>query len=229
MAEPNGSGACGVGKAQWVCGVDLSGPANPAGTALVWCACGTTCLTYRGTIWPASDADVLDQITVLARSGPLAVGIDAPLSYEDGGGMRSCDRELARTLKANGSGFVGVMSPTLSRMVYVTLRGIGLARAMQGLNGSMIRIAEVHPGATMALRGAPEGGLRSYKKATRPAADLCQWLVQQGLRGLSGSEWKTSHEVDAAAAALATWKWLRQESVWLAPAQPPARPYDFAC
>ncbi|MFO7958184.1 MAG: DUF429 domain-containing protein [Candidatus Brocadiia bacterium] len=216
-------------EARWICGLDLSGPANPGHTVLAWFSSEDEHLTYRSALCPAGDADIVKKVEELAGSGPVAVGIDAPLSYRDGGGMRPCDQKLAEALKEAKMNFVGVMAPTMVQMVYITLRGIGLARTLGLVTHGGVRTVEVHPGAVMALGGASRAALKQYKKSEKPLPELRDWLSEQGLHELPPDSFGTSHRIDAAAAALGVWKWLLGESVWLAAAQPPQRPYDFAC
>jgi predicted nuclease with RNAse H fold len=215
----------------WICGLDLSGPSRTTDTALAWFAMEADGLRYASHQSDLSDAAVCIRLSDLCAAGQVAVAIDAPLSYEDGGGYRPCDGSLKSAVTAAGRGFVGVMAPTMTRMAYLTLRGIGLARRLEGLgHGNRLRIVEVHPGAVMALRGAPPRWMRSYKKGARTApGKLVDWLGKQGLYGLPGDFGSTSHEVDAAAAALGAWHWHTARSAWLWPAEGPHMPYDFAC
>ena len=214
---------------RWVCGVDLSGPANAAGTAVECFSLQDGRLDYHSSLCPASDAQIVECVGKLAESGAVAIGLDAPLSYKDGGGMRDCDKELSSRLKKKGFNFIGVMPPLLTFMAYLTLRGVVLARGLELTCGNRVHVVEVHPGAAMALQGAPKDALAVYKKSEKLPPELRGWLVNQGLHDLPEHIPGTSHQIDAAAAVLATWKWLTGKHAWLAPADPPARPYDFAC
>ncbi len=215
----------------YVCGLDLSGPANSAGTALMCFSAAAGRFRWKSLLTPANDAQIIERLQALAADGEVALGIDAPLSYNDGGGLRDCDKDLKQRLRENGLGFIGVMPPTLTRMVYITLRGIWLTRTLAALpEGRRIRMVEVHPGAAVGLRGAPREVLRRYKAGgAEDVRAMKSWLAGQGLTGLPRAFPRSAHEVDAAAAALAAWKWQAGESVWLAKAEPPGRPYDFAC
>lgn len=73
-----------------VLGVDLSGPANHADTCMAW-------RDAQGQI--QFECDCSDEAIVkwvAAQPQPLLVLIDAPLSYQDGGGYRSCDGNPSR-------------------------------------------------------------------------------------------------------------------------------------
>ena len=71
------------------------------------------------------------------------IGIDAPLSYQDGGGDRPQDKSIRQFIKKHGLSGSSIMPPTLTKMVYLTLRGIGLTRRIMLLNDSQnIRMVE---------------------------------------------------------------------------------------
>ncbi len=214
----------------FVVGADLAGPANHGDTAFAWFAPEGDTLQYRGHLTSVSDAAALELITMLTAQGDVVVGLDAPLSYQDGGGFRPGDSLLRQALNSVNAHYVGVMSPTMFRMMALTLRGVILARLFTELPAPP-RLVEVHPGAAMALRGARLDHLRAYK-TRQPGAGaarqaLREWLGRQGLLGLpdlSGSP----HLTDAGAAALAAWQWRQGRPAWLHPAEPPLHPYDFA-
>jgi len=91
------------------------------------------------------------------------------------------------------------------------------------------RIVEVHPGAAMALRGAPIDDVRTYKTDSGAQQQLLGWLFSQGMICKQLHQNPEDHAVAACAAALAAWKWDRGETRWVEPAAPPHHPYDFAC
>ena len=115
----------------------------------------------------------------------------------------------------------------MSRMAYLTLRGIAVARAIE-MSSPEIRIVEVHPGAAMALRGASVDDVRTFKTDPSSRGRLASWLSTQGVTGLPG-EPATDHELAACACALAAWQWSLGSPAWLAEAHGPLSPYDFAC
>lgn len=210
-----------------VIGIDLSGPRNVADTCV-------TVFDERGGelhfVWAlqaAGDQQIFEMISELSKSERVAVGIDAPLSYQPGGGDRQSDKELRRLVKEKGGG-VGVMPPIMIRMVYLTLRGVALTRTLEALK-LPIEIVEVHPGACMLLRDAPAEDVKKFKHDPVARVNLCRWLGTQGLNGLPSGDGLTDHYVAACAAALAAWGWANGSPVWRSPARPPERPYDFAC
>ena len=137
-----------------VVGIDLSGPRNVADTCLV-------CFEERGeeihlleVCEGADDDRILQVINSFKPEERIVIGIDAPLSYNPNGGDRPSDRELRRLVHERGAR-VGIMPPTMIRMVYLTLRGMHLTRLLETLTPQHpLEIVEVHPGASMLLRGA---------------------------------------------------------------------------
>ncbi|MFP3489293.1 DUF429 domain-containing protein, partial [Staphylococcus sp. SIMBA_130] len=78
----------------------------------------------------------------------VTIGIDAPLSYQPGGGDRPSDRALRQRIVKAGMRSGSIMTPTMTRMVYLKLRGISLSRGLE----ANAHIVEVHPGAAIGLR-----------------------------------------------------------------------------
>ncbi len=213
-----------------ILGIDLSGPANLADTCLAAFEAHGGELHFLQALSAADDARILEIASSL-HDDELVVGLDAPLSYQSGGGYRPSDRALRDRLREHGCK-AGVMAPTLTRMAYLTLRGISVARTLESAPlKARTRIVEVHPGAGLCLRGASAEDLAVYKQPGRSDARrrVLGWLAGHGLAGIPAETPDTDHLVDACAAALAAWAWGRGEPVWNFPAQPPFHPYDFAC
>ena len=211
-----------------IIGIDLSGPRNVADTsAAVFRAQGTG-LLFEHAIHNADDRAINDLVSNIGMTDGVTVGIDAPLSYNPGGGDRPSDRALRRQVHAKGR--AGVMPPTLIRMVYLTLRGIALTRALETLKPQLdIRIVEVHPGAAMLLQDAPPLDVAAFKSDKAARLRLLDWLQTKGLHDLPRPESTSDHFVAACAASLAAWQWAIGKPAWCVPAQPPDHPYDFAC
>lgn len=214
----------------YVMGIDLSGPRNLADTHCAIFAERAVDLRFVQALHGAGDQQIIDRVSGLGSSGSIVVGIDAPLSYNPGGGDRPSDTALRRLVQQHG-GHVGIMPPTMIRMVYLTLRGIALARELESLEPRLdIRIVEVHPGAAMVLRHAPQADIGSVRRNLEARLRLLDWLETQGLKGIHPPDDGTpDHFVMACAASLAAWDWARGRPKWCSPAQPPAHPYDFAC
>ncbi len=211
-----------------IIGIDLSGPRNMADTCVAVFRARPGSLFLAQVAHGASDRQVLDLVSNLGSEWRTVVGIDAPLSYNAGGGDRPSDRELRRLAAQKGR--VGVMPPTLIRMVYLTLRGIALARELETLRALMnLQIVEVHPGASLLLQGAAAADVATFKHDVAARLRLLDWLQGMGLEELPAASEPSDHFVAACAAALAAWRWSDGKAMWCFPAQPPEHPYDFAC
>jgi predicted nuclease with RNAse H fold len=210
-------------------GLDLSGPSNSVETALVVFKSSqkgflSTCAMSLG----ADDNDILYSTRRFKLEGDIVVGIDAPLSYNIGGGDRPSDSKLRENIISAGLKPGTVMPPTMTRMVYLTLRGISVARLLKA-DCENIKIVEVHPNAAMVLRGAPTNDVINYKKNEQSRCDLLKWLGQQGLENIENVSKPTDHYVAACACALAAWKWHQNKSVWIHRSEQPIHPFDYAC
>jgi predicted nuclease with RNAse H fold len=211
-----------------VLGIDLAGPLNKAHTVAAGFCARKEALEYRFDQGDLGDRQIRALIEAeFPADAQLVIGLDAPLSYNPEGGDRPADSALRRRLIAAGLPAGTVMAPTMSRMVYLTLRGVILARSLTALR-SDCRLVEVHPAGAMALRGAPAADIRKLKKTKAARRSLLDWLAAQGLAGLPPSV-ADDHTLAAYAAALAAWDWSRGRACWAHPALPPEHPYDFAC
>jgi predicted nuclease with RNAse H fold len=212
-----------------VIGIDLSGPRNVADTCLVSFEAQGDGMHLTDAREGADDDRILEAVFSPGSKERIVIGIDAPLSYNPGGGDRPSDAELRRLVHEKGSR-VGVMPPTMIRMVYLTLRGITLARMLESFKPQYdLQIVEVHPGACMLLRGAPAGDVAAFKKDPSARRHLLDWLESKGAKEMRRHMRITDHFVAACAAALGAWQWSLGKSVWCFPSGPPRHLYDFAC
>ncbi len=211
-----------------IVGIDLSGPSNARDTCAVVLRGRKGSAVYAHHLPIAGDPEILDLATELAGKGQVVVGLDAPLSYQPGGGLRLRDRSLRDRIVERGMRHGSVMPPTFNRMAYLTLRGLGVARLLGTLDPEKVRVLEVHPGAAFGLRGAPLASVLAFKKRPEHRASLLDWLSTQGILSLPPTE-PSDHFVAACGAALAAWEWSRGRSAWLAPPEPPFHPFAFAC
>ena len=212
-----------------VLGIDLSGPVNTADTCLAIFESRGEKLVFRDSRQGAGDSQILEAVTTHAKAGELIIGLDAPLSYQPGGGDRPSDADLRRLVKAKGGG-AGVMTPTMTRMAYLTLRGVALTRMLESLRPAVnLRIVEVHPGAVLLLRGASPRDVAGFKRDRGARRRLLDRLEAQGLQNLPRGEGTSDHFVAACAAALGAWQWALENPAWVARAVLPQHPYDFAC
>jgi predicted nuclease with RNAse H fold len=212
-----------------VVGIDLSGPRNFADTCLVSFEERGEEIHLIDVREGAADDQILEAISSLGQTEPITIGVDAPLSYNPVGGDRPSDSELRRFVQAQG-GRVGIMPPTMIRMVYLTLRGLHLTRLLESLEPQYdLGIVEVHPGACMILRGADPDDIRKFKTESSARGRLLDWLETKRLKGISRADIVTDHYVAACAAALGAWQWGLGKPIWCFPAELPHHPYDFAC
>jgi len=212
-----------------VVGIDLSGPTNVKDTVFLAFEVLGTEIRLHQAIQGAKDHDIHAAAEELLSLGKVVVGLDAPLSYNPGGGDRPGDKALREKVIRAGLHPGSVMAPTMTRMAYLTLRGTAIARILSSFPEPKPEIVEVHPGAAMALRGAPIADLRAYKMDPAAQQRLLGWLKRQGLDFKDMYKPLDSHHVDACAAALAAWKWHKGDAVWVEPASPPHHPFDYAC
>ena len=212
-----------------VIGIDLSGPRNFADTCLVAFETREEKIHLVDVREGADDNQILEVVSGLGQNERIVIGIDAPLSYNPKGGDRPSDSELRHLVHAQG-GQVGIMPPTLIRMVYLTLRGLHVTRLLESLKPQYdLGIVEVHPGACMILRGADADDVRKFKAEPLARGRLLNWLETKGLTGISRTEIVTDHYVAACAAALGAWQWSLGKSIWCFAANLPHHPYDFSC
>lgn len=210
-----------------IMGVDLSGPSNHSDTSCAIFERHADGLLYRQHVSHLADADLLHLVNGAFRGASLTIGLDAPLSYQDGGGDRIRDRELRQELVRLGMPSGTIMTPTMTRMAYLSLRGIALSR-MLGSTHPDAAIVEVHPFGSLAMAGAPVDDVKAVKKDASARVRLASWLASHGMDNLPEQAF-SDHELAAFGAAWAAWKWQSGKSSWSAPAEPPAHPHAFAC
>ena len=211
-----------------IVGIDLSGPRNIADTCLASFEGRAEEIHLVDVCEGADDSQILRAVSGLGAKERVVIGIDAPLSYNPGGGDRVSDRELRQLVLQKGR--VGIMSPTLMRMVYLTLRGVALTRMLEAMRPQYdLQMVEVHPGACMLLHGAPPEAVSAFKREGIARQRLLDWLEEQGMKVVPRSGAVSDHFVAACAAAFGAWQWAQGKSVWRFPARPPEHPYDFAC
>jgi len=214
----------------YVVGIDLSGPSNTDDTSVVGFQAQGSELFIQKYISHGTDEAIFELIKELSSGSEVVIGIDAPLSYNMGGGDRPADKKLRKRIIDVGMHPGSIMPPTMSRMAYLTLRGITIARLLESIGkSSIIKIVEVHPGATLVLRGAELEQVLDLKKDSQAREKLLEWLQGQGMEGIVSGREPSDHYVAACSSALAAWRWNLGESVWLERASYPYHPYDYAC
>lgn len=212
-----------------IIGIDLSGPSNTAATAMACFIGGSETLRCTGTLVGLDDPALRRRVDAASGEDELVVGLDAPLSYNPGGGDRPGDSDLRRRLIESGLHPGAVMPPTMTRMAYLTLRGVCVARLLSTIRPNRPAIVEVHPAGAMALGGAPAADVRELKRNPLARSRLLRWFEAQGVQGIPSEDPPTDHVVAAAACGFAAWKWALNRSAWCQRADPHIHPYDFAC
>lgn len=208
-----------------ILGIDLSGPASEDQTAVVSARMTTDGLEFVAE-HSGEDVKILSTVRRFLETSAVVVGIDAPFSYQPGGGQRARDADLRRRLIAAGLPPGSVMAPTFQRMAWLTLRGMGLARVLREAGCAVV---EVHPGGCLALRGAPVADVRGFREKDDCRPRLLKWIETAGLSNLCIAGGCSSHTVAACAAVIAAHGWHTGSTAWLAEAEPPWHPFDFAC
>ena len=217
-----------------IIGIDLSGPANHKDTVLTVFQLHNDRLEFEGMIDGASDEMIISRIEAEALSDEVVIGIDAPLSYQDGGGDRTQDKSIREFIKGYGMSGSSIMPPTLTKMVYLTLRGIGITRRINNINTShKISIVEVHPGAAIGTRMSSSGlaHVLQYKKDRQSRVAIFTWFEKIGLKNLPEETIESTHMMDASAAALAAWHWAdsTKQPTWHWKTTSSQHPYEFCC
>ncbi|KAA9023601.1 DUF429 domain-containing protein [Niallia endozanthoxylica] len=216
-----------------VMGIDLSGPANHKDTAMAVFQTTGDELNLLDRVVHVDDEKILSMILSYTKY-EIIIGIDAPLSYQDGGGDRPQDKSLRDFIKSYGLLGSSIMPPTLTKMVYLILRGISLTRRIMQLNDDKkIKIVEVHPGAAIGTRIGPSYLYHAlhYKKEIHSRYVILDWFQSVGLKNLPIDIADNTHQMDACAAALAAWHWgdSAKTPVWHWDGVTSAHPFEICC
>jgi predicted nuclease with RNAse H fold len=141
-----------------------------------------TCLLY-------SDSQILEGIT---KNSPEIIAVDAPFGVPNEGILRKADREMIR------SGY-RVFPPKLPAMRALTMRAMKLNKLIANKG---FRTIEVHPASTCKALNMP---LKDWRK-------IQTVLTQIGLQGHFQVRTLTSHEIDAALAALTAYLYMSNQT-----------------
>lgn len=217
-----------------VIGIDLSGPANHKDTVLTVFQVKNDRLFFEDMVVDVSDEMMVSTIIAAASEEDVVVGIDAPLSYQDGGGDRPQDKSIRQFIKSFGLSGSSIMPPTLTKMVYITLRAISLSRRIMACNDfKKIRLVEVHPGAAIGVRIGEEDLYHAlnYKKYLASRKVIFDWFKTIGFSGLPDEISFVSHQIDSCGAALAAWHWADPTNPpkWLWNETSPEHPFEYCC
>lgn len=217
-----------------IIGIDLSGPSNRKDTVLAVFEKQAGALKFIKQLSNIGDLGILNEVMHQSQNDEVVIGIDAPLSYQDGGGDRPGDKELRQYIVSLGMKSGSIMPPTFNRMVYLTLRGIKLSREIGNLKTkNPISMVEVHPGAVIGSRISQSNleYVLSYKQDLTARTFIRKWFKEQKLTDLPVCIEEESHSIDACAAALGAWHWRDKQfrPKWILPANIPLHPYDYCC
>ena len=185
-------------------GIDLAGPANFADTCMA--------IEWQGQFnihCGCSDTDILEILAPYLGKTPVFIALDAPLTYQEGGGYRDVDRALRHHLNQQGFAKIGVMAPTMTKMVYLTLRGLRLKERFSAI--PQTTFFETHPGAALVLSGANYDTVCNIKASPQALATITDFLKQY----LAFAHPITQdHQAMAIAAMLSAKRAALGESLW---------------
>jgi len=212
-----------------IIGLDLSGPSNTENTGWVHLQLdGEGRSRLENVRLGLDDGDILDRTADLHdRSDDLFVALDAPLSYNQGGGHRPSDRALRDELASRGHSINSVMPPTMTRMAYLSLRGISLARSLERTVEAAI--VEAHPTSAMLFRDLPESAAADIADSADARRTVATRLTGCDAHDLPATLLQSDHTVAALAAATAGADFARGTPRWHFEADPPHHPYALVC
>ncbi|MCA0988866.1 DUF429 domain-containing protein [Guptibacillus algicola] len=205
-------------------GVDLSGPSNTKDTSVAIFSGNQEEMHFKELMEGASDHDIYRRVE--NEQEVMVIGIDAPLSYQPGGGDRPGDRAMRNCIKEAGMKSGSIMTPTMTRMVYLTLRGISLSR---GLATTSASIVEVHPGAAVGLRLSDINSVLTYKFDIAARKAIHTFLENERVIDIPEHTLQSTHSFDACLAAYAAWKWHHGKASFSFPPEPPIHPFEISC
>lgn len=210
-------------------GIDLSGPSNTKDTALA-----ITNLSPDGLelVFQASNFDdlqLLDKISHFAKGNSTYIFIDAPLSYNQGGGLRDSDKEFRDLAFRLSLPPTTIMPPTFTKMGFLTLRGIFVSNLLRVNLGFSIHIAETHPGISLALEGIEPALIKNMKSSVEACNTIAEKLSKLFNKFTLINSQYSDHDICSIAASLSAKRYFDKKSALIYKAKPPAHPYNFIC
>jgi len=211
-------------------GIDLSGPVNIIDTAISWFKYDylneqLVLINYK---IGADDNFIFNIVKDLSRNNNLFIAIDAPLSYNIKGGDRKSDQSLRKFLKERNIKTSSVMTPTMTRMSYLTLRGISITRILETLNNKP-KIIEVHPFISLLINGANKVDIDNVKKNTKAKKNILTFLKKRKISDLPTIASKNDHFLSSIIAARIVYLYSKNQYQWISKRKFPFHPYDFVC
>ena len=211
-------------------GIDLSGPVNIIDTAISWFKYDylkqkLVLINYK---IGADDNFIFNIVKDLSKNNNLFIAIDAPLSYNMKGGDRESDKSLRKFLKERNIKTSSVMTPTMTRMSYLTLRGISITRILETLINKP-KIIEVHPFVSLLINGANKHDIDNVKKNIKAKQNILNFLKKKQMGELPIITSKNDHLLSSIIAANIVFLWSNNKYQWISKRKFPFHPYDFVC
>ena len=158
----------------------------------------------------------------------MFLAIDAPLSYNMNGGDRESDKSLREFLKKKKLKTSSVMTPTMTRMSYLTLRGISITRILETLKKKP-KVIEVHPFVSLLINGANKEDIKNVKKNEKAKQNILNFLKKRKISKLPVIVSKNDHFISSVIAAQIAFFYSRNQYQWRSKRKFPFHPYDFVC
>jgi hypothetical protein len=120
----------------------------------------------------------------------------------------------------------------MTRMAYLTLRGVSLTRLLLHPGAALHvspEIVEVYPAGSLLLRGAPDDAVRDMRSSPAARSRLLAFLREHTGADLPDDLAESDHAIAAGAGALAALDVARGRAAWRFPADPPHHPFAFIC
>jgi len=211
-------------------GIDLSGPVNIIDTVISWFKYDHSkeklnLIDYK---IGADDNFIFNIVKDLSINNDLFLAIDAPLSYNMNGGDRESDKSLREFLKKKKLKTSSVMTPTMTRMSYLTLRGISITRILETLKKKP-NVIEVHPFVSLLINGANKEDIKNVKKNEKAKQNILNFLKKRQISKLPVIVSKNDHFISSVIAAQIAFFYSRNQYQWRSKRKFPFHPYDFVC
>ena len=211
-------------------GIDLSGPVNIIDTVISWFKYDRSkeklnLIDYK---IGADDYFIFNIIKDLSINNDLFLAIDAPLSYNMNGGDRESDKSLREFLKKKNIKTSSVMTPTMTRMSYLTLRGISITRILETLKKKP-KVIEVHPFVSLLINGANKEDIKNVKKNEKAKQNIFNFLKKRQISNLPVIVSKNDHFISSVIAAQIAYFYSKNQYQWRSKRKFPFHPYDFVC
>ena len=120
------------------------------------------------------------------------------------------------------------MTPTMSRMSYLTLRGIAITRILETIKNKP-QIIEVHPFVSLLINGGNNEDIVNVKKNVRSKQNILNFLEKRKFENLPIKASENDHLLASIIAAEIAYFYSKNEYNWINKKKFPFHPYDFVC